>query len=166
MDNSSFTATLLGGLLTLLGGIGGSVVLARIEGRRERQRQRSRHATAVRIVALELKGNGAAFLMRKDDGSAAASSAGYISVALDLYSLLPDDLASNIASVYTLIARYTSEKPDVPGLVKRITELSKDLQAYGEKDLGLKFSITTEPGARAAAAGSPTRHWWNRKAGK
>ena len=57
-----------------------------------------------------------------------------------------------MASVYTLIGRYSSERPDVPGIVKRISELSKDLQAYGEKNLGLKFAPTSEPGAIAAAA--------------
>lgn len=165
MDAGTLIAVVLGGVLTVLGGVASSVVLARIEGRREQQRQRRRHATAVRIVALELKGNGAAFLMRKDDGSAAASSAGYVSVASDLYSMLPEDLASNVASVYTLIARYTPEKPDVPGMVKRITNLSKDLQAYGEEKLGLKFALTSEPGERAAKfeAKAAKRHWWQRQ---
>jgi len=165
VDAGTLIAVVLGGVLTVLGGVASSVVLARIEGRREQQRQRLRHATAVRIVALELKGNGAAFLMRKDDGSAAASSAGYVSVASDLYSMLPEDLASNVASVYTLIARYTPEKPDVPGLVKRITNLSKDLQAYGEEKLALKFAPTSEPGERAAKfeAKAAKPHWWQRQ---
>src|SRR5437588_7307475 len=101
--------TLVGGVLTIVGGVLGTLLLSRLEQRRERQRQRERHATAVRIVALELPGLGAAHIMNAQGaGLGQISTAGYDNVAADLYSLLPEDMASDVAFVYMLVRKPAS----------------------------------------------------------
>jgi hypothetical protein len=153
-------ATLLGGALTIIGGIGGTLLLSRLEEERERKRQRERHATAVRIVALELPGLGAAHIMNATGaGLGQLSTAGYDAVALDLYSLLPEDLASDVAFVYMLVVKPAS--PAGSKLVaEKVTAVLNALKAYGEKELGLKFQVTgqsqrwvePQPDAKAGAS--------------
>lgn len=83
MDVASLTlATVLGGVLAILGGSGGSILLARMERKRETQRQQQRHRTAVRIVVLELTSNGNAIARRARTD---LSTAGHQAVAIDLY---------------------------------------------------------------------------------
>jgi hypothetical protein len=156
-------ATLLGGVLTIVGGVLGTLLLSRLEQRRERRRQRERHATAVRIVALELPGLGAAHIMNATGaGLGQMSTAGYNSVAVDLYSLLPEDLASDVAFVYTIV-----REPTTPAgsklIAERLTLVLNALKTYGEKEFGLKFSSTGQsqrwaepkPDAKPGPPGGP-----------
>jgi len=135
-------ATLVGGALAIVGGIVATLLLSVLEQRRERRRQRERHATAVRIVALELPGLGAAHIMNATGaGLGQMSTAGYNSVAVDLYSVLPEDLASDVAFVYTIVREPTS--PAGSKLIaEKLTAVLNALRAYGEKELGLKFLLT------------------------
>jgi hypothetical protein len=98
VDRSTLLATLLGGALAILGGIVATLLLAWLEATRERRRLRARHATAVRIVVFELRGNCTVLVTLAYTGVVnAMSSAAYNSVASDLYSLLPAELASDLA---------------------------------------------------------------------
>lgn len=135
-------ATLLGGALTILGGILATLLLSRSEQEREGKRQRERHATAVRIVVLELPSLGAAHIANAmGAGLRPLSTAGYDSVAVDLYSLLPEDLASDVAFVYGVVREPAS--PAGSKLVAdKLTAVLNALKAYGEKELGLKFRLT------------------------
>lgn len=129
--------------MTVLGGALGAVLLGRMEAERERKRQRERHATAVRIVVLELMGIGSAHVLHAylplpfDQ----RSTAGYNSVAADLYALLPAQLATDIAFVYG-----HAGDPGSPAgaklIAEKIAEVLHALRAYGEKELGLSFQGT------------------------
>lgn len=141
---TQFGATLLGGGLTILGGILGTLVLVWLEERGERSRRRERHATALRIVELEMRGIGAAFIIRATGADfRPISTAGYNAVAVDLYCLLPQELASDVAFVYQL-----AHDPGSPAGAKlvadRIVTVLKALRAYGRKELGLKFEVAEE----------------------
>jgi hypothetical protein len=135
-------ATLLGGALTILGGLLATLLLARLEDRRERKRRRERHATAVRVVVLELTGIGAAHVMHATGAPfSPASTAGYDTLAADLYSLLPEDLASDLAFVYG----HAGDPGSPPGaklVADRVIEVLNALRGYGERELGLKFRVT------------------------
>jgi len=88
MDSVTATVVgaLLGGVLTVIGGLLATLWLARLERDREQNRQRARHATAVRIVVLEVQNNCAALIAGRWPP--------------DLYSLLPAALAADIAFAY------------------------------------------------------------------
>jgi hypothetical protein len=145
MDSGTLLAVLLGGVLTVLGGALGSVMLGRMEEERERKRQRERHATAVRIVVLELKHDVAALVVRAAGGKAEMSSAGIGSVAADFYSLVPDDLASDVAWAYSLLSGFPIDEAAQARLwIKKMMGIFHALQGYGEKELGLKFELTGE----------------------
>jgi len=135
-------ATLLGGALTIVGGILATLLLSRLEQERERKRQRERHATAVRIVVLELPSLGAAHIMNATGaGFRQVSTAGYESVAVDLYSRLPEDLASDVAFIYGIV-REPASPAGSKLIAERLTGVLNALKAYGEKELGLQFRVT------------------------
>jgi hypothetical protein len=136
---------LVGGILTVLGGLLATVWLARREEDRERSRQRKRHATAVRIVVLELMGIGASHVLYgyMPLGFERRSTAGYERVAPDLYGLLPDPLARDVALVYS----HAGDPGSAEGaklIAAKIIEVLKTLRTYGETELGLTFQSADE----------------------
>ncbi len=152
VDKSTFLATLLGGGLAILGGVVATLLLAWLEKRRERQLRHQRHATAVRIVALELQGNGVAMVLRASGGTALTTTAGHDNVVVDLYGLMPDELATQVALAYTLTNRMESVGgAALMPVIERINAIRRALRAYGEQQLGVKFvpepNVPTEPGA-------------------
>lgn len=156
---ATLLGAILGGILTVAGGIGGTFLLASQEQRREAQRQRERHATAVRVVVLELQLNGAMLSMHAAGLTyARTSTSGHDSVATDLYSLLPADLASDISIAYV----FTSRIPPDSGMAKltqdRVARSYKALRAYAEKEFGLEFGaskLALSETELAALAGMP-----------
>ena len=139
---SGLIGAIIGGALTVVGGIWGTVLLARLEDARERKRQRERHATAVRIVVLELQGIGAAHVMYAYAGSLRQlSTAGYEGVAADLYSLLPEDLAGDVAFVYSVV-RDPGSPQGAELVANRVISVLQALRTYGDRELGLKFQST------------------------
>ena len=133
---------LVGGVLTIIGGLLATLWLARLENEREQKRLRQRHATAVRIVVLELMGIGASHALYATlplSSFDARSTAGYESVALDLYALLPEPLARDVALVYGHAGDPGSQAA-AKLIAERITEVLNALRTYGEKNLGLKFA--------------------------
>jgi len=127
---------------TIIGGLLATLLLAGLDDRRERKRRRERHATAVRIVVLELAGIGAAHAMHTTGAPfSPASRAGYDTLAADLYSLLPQDLASDLAFVYG-----HAGDPGSPAGAKLVAEkvigVLNALRGYGERELGLIFQVT------------------------
>jgi hypothetical protein len=147
---AALVGALIGGLLTVIGGLLATLWLARLEQDRETKRQCARHGTAVRIAVLELKHNVATLVLRAAGGQAGViSSAGINAVATDFYSLVPDDLASDVAWAYTLMAGLPADDPAVNRLwIDKIMGIFHALQRYGEKDLGLKFALTGESAER------------------
>jgi len=136
---------LLGGVLTVIGGLLATMWLARREDKREEKRQHQRHVTAVRIVVLELKHNVAALIMRATGGRAEMSSAGISSLAADFYALVPDDLASDVAWAYSVLIGLPTDEPAQARLwLDKMMGIFHALQGYGEKELGLKFAMTGE----------------------
>lgn len=153
MDNTTaiVVGALLGGVLTILGGLLATMWLARRDDERENKRQRARHATAVRIVALELQGNAAALIMRASGASTLTTAAGHDSVVVDLYGLLPDELAIDVGIAYTLMSRMVPVGgAGLIPVIDKINAVRRALRAYGEKELGLKFAPEGE-------SASPTR---------
>jgi len=141
VDKPTFLATLLGGGLAILGGIVATLLLAWLEQTRERQRRHERHATAVRIVALELQGNGVAMVFRASGGTALTTTAGHDNVVVDLYGLMPDELATQVALAYTLTNRMESVGgAALMPVIERINTIRRALRAYGEQKLGVKFA--------------------------
>jgi hypothetical protein len=141
---------LLGGVLTVIGGLLATMWLARREDKREEKRQHQRHVTAVRIVVLELKHNVAALIMRAADGRAEMSSAGISSLAADFYSQVPDDLASDVAWAYTVLIGLPTDEPAQARLwLDKMMGIRAALQGYGERELGLKFALTGESEKRS-----------------
>src|SRR5207253_1026152 len=71
--------------------------------------------------------------------NARTSTTGLDSVAIDFYSLLPEDLASDVGIAYV----FTSRMPPQPAMAGRAAERVeaslKALETYGEDKLGLKF---------------------------
>jgi len=146
IDNllSGLIGAILGGALTIVGGIWGTMLLARLEEAREQKHQRERHSTAVRIVVLELQGIGAAHVMYAYAGSLRQlSTAGYEGVAADLYSFLPEHLASDVAFVYSLV-RDPGSPQGAELVANRIISVLQALRAYGERELGLKFQAPAQ----------------------
>jgi hypothetical protein len=144
---------LLGGVLTVLGGLLATMWLARRDDQRENRRQRARHATAVRIVALELQGNAAALIMRASGATTLTTAAGHDSVVVDLYGLLPDELAIEVGVAYTLMSRMipVGGAGLIP-VIEKINAVRLLLRAYGEKELGLTFAPEGEPASRTKPA--------------
>jgi hypothetical protein len=140
-ETATVVGALLGGVLTIIGGLLATLWLARLEESRERARQQRRHAIAVRIVVLELMAIGAAHVIYATLPLTFEhrSTAGYISVAADLYALLPEPLAMEVAFVYS-----HAGDPGSPAgaklIAEKIAEVLNALRAYGEKELGLKFA--------------------------
>jgi hypothetical protein len=143
---NTLQAGILGGVLTLIsglaGGLGGSWLLGYLENRRERQRQRARHVTAVRIVVLELRRNGAALILQAAEGrDADLTSAAHDSHAAEFYdALLPRELAEKVASAYDLC---TLGAPATPVMAKqvadRVLQAQLALESYGQTRYGMKF---------------------------
>jgi hypothetical protein len=136
---------LVGGVLTVLGGLLATIWVARREDERERKSQRERHATAVRIVVLELMGIGASHILHAYMPLTfeRRSTAGYERVAPDLYALLPDRLARDVALVYG----HAGDPGSAEGarlVAEKIIDVLNVLRSYGEKDLGLTFQSTDE----------------------
>src|SRR5205823_5947860 len=137
-----------------------TLLLSRLEQARERKRQRECHATAVRIVALELPGLGAAHVMNAQGaGLGQISTAGYDTVVSDLYSLLPEDLSSDVAFVY-MLARKPASPAGSELVAQKVTAVLQALKAYGEKELGLQFRVTGQSqrwvGPKPEAPSRPT----------
>jgi hypothetical protein len=152
VDRSTLLATLLGGALAILGGIVATLLLAWLDATRERRRLRERHATAVRIVVFELRGNCTVLVTLAYTGVVnAMSSAAYNSVASDLYSLLPAELASDLAFAYGLSGHVGDSPQGAKLVVETITPILNALRAYGERELGLTFAIDSKVHAAASA---------------
>ncbi len=152
---NTLQALILGGILTFIGGLGGGLggswLLAHLEHRREQQRQRERHATAVRIVVLELRRNGGALIGQAATADPARlTSAAHDSHAADFYALLPRELAENVAAAYDFFALGA---PPTPAMAKiladRVLETQLALETYGEAKLGMKFFDRKAPTVRA-----------------
>jgi hypothetical protein len=138
---AAVVGALLGGVLTIVGGLLGTLVLARLEQGRQERRQRERHVTAVRIVVLELQGNGAALIsLEQGIKHHPMSMAGYLSVAPDLYSLLPESLATDVAYAYT-IATWDVQPDAAEELLLKVMSILTALREYGQKELGLDLPI-------------------------
>jgi hypothetical protein len=141
---SDLQALILGGALTFIGGLGGglggSALLAYFERRRERQRQRERHASAVRVVVFEVRRNGSALVMQTTAGDPARSTTtAHDSYAVDFYSLLPRELAENVAAAYDFLAKGAHPTPPMAKVVAdRVLETQLALETYCERDLGMK----------------------------
>jgi hypothetical protein len=130
----------LGGLLAILGGLGGSVVLGRIENAREEAREKRDHKAAVRAVLFELAAN-----LAMIEGAAISrenwslTTIAHDTLLLPFYGRLPDDLAMKVSLVYGM----THSTPSGPGQLVtalpniRATQLS--LRQYAVVELRLRF---------------------------
>src|SRR5215467_14292844 len=101
--DQEFVSTLVGGLLALagsiLGGLGGSYVLARNEARR----RRSEHKSAVLAVLHEMRANlGSidAALRQGSTESLVFSRETFSNMQSALFAFLPDDVASQVTMAY------------------------------------------------------------------
>jgi hypothetical protein len=141
---AALVGALTGGLLTVIGGLLATLWLARLEQGREERSARARHATAVRIVFLELQSNGVALInLARGVKSHPMSTAAYLSVAPDLYAFLPADLAADVSFAYTISTYERLDAVALEDLLARWLAILARLSEYG-KTLGLALPAIGE----------------------
>ncbi len=146
---------LLGGVLTVIGGLLGTIFLSRLEQDREVKRQLARHATAVRIVFLELQSNCASLIgLARGVKTHPMSTAAYLNVGLDLYALLPADIAKDVSFAYTIATFEEIEPEAVEDLLVRMMAILSEVSDYGRKTLGLELPLIGKASASEWFRGS------------
>ncbi len=132
-----FQGILFGGLLTVLGGALGAVLLGRIDNAREERRRASAHRAAVRAVLYELSQNLVVALHPTFTGS--GSTAAYDSLAVQLYSDLPDEVAAHVSEAYAMIHATGLTARSMTYAKPGILEGQEALREYSTKTLKLRF---------------------------
>lgn len=131
---------ILGGVLTIVGGVAGSILLARRDDARERARRRIEHEAAVRAVVFELSAN--IIVASSGRGTVTASTKAYDALMSPLYHSLPPDVASKVGLAYSLINTVGGRGDSLAPATSQIASAQDALRSYGVNSLGLTFPPT------------------------
>jgi len=147
--NTPLGGVVIGAVAALGGGLGGAVLLAWLEDRRETSRSLVAHKGAVRAVVYELNTNRTSLQLMQQQGSLRSMfiyDRAYHLALFDLVSALPGGLATDIAQAYAVTAALRDTREF--GLVKQALEATdkaqSGLMSYA-LDQGLHFADPLAP---------------------
>lgn len=138
---AAVVGAVVGGLIGVLGTLVATGWLARLDRQAEAERERKRHATAVRIATLEIQHNCAALVGMAAGKHSQMSLTGFTAVGLDLFSQLPPDLATDVSYAYA-VATTDVHAAEIQDLLLKMMAVVVALRTYGEQQLGIRIPIS------------------------